>query len=125
MTYSNLETRTYSEKHATANRWLRTRLGRVCLLALSLTLGSAYLAMAPPVYAQDSEAAVQVATVNINQADAAALASGLKGVGKSRAEEIVRHREAFGPFTAVDELAEVKGIGKSTVDKNRAVISLD
>ena len=43
----------------------------------------------------------------------------------SRAEDIIRYREAYGPFTTVEQLAEVKGIGPATIDKNRAVITLD
>ena len=66
-----------------------------------------------------------VATVNINKADAATLASSLKGVGNARAQEIVRYRDAYGPFKSVDELTEVKGIGKSTLDDNRARITLE
>jgi competence protein ComEA len=63
--------------------------------------------------------------VNINTADVDALSQGLVGVGQSRAEEIVRYREAYGPFFAVDDLAEVKGIGPSTIDKNRARMTLE
>jgi competence protein ComEA len=69
--------------------------------------------------------ASQTATININTADAEALARGLIGVGASRAEEIVRYRQTYGPFKAVDELMDVKGIGPSTLEKNRAVITLD
>lgn len=72
-------------------------------------------AAAPPAAAQ----------VNINTADAAALAAGLKGVGRARAEEIVRYRETFGPFASPDELMEVKGIGKSTLELNRKLITLE
>ena len=61
----------------------------------------------------------------LSRADAEALAAGLNGVGHSRAVEIVRYRETYGPFSSVDELAEVKGIGQSTLDKNRAVITLE
>ena len=53
------------------------------------------------------------------------LASGLKGIGESRAMEIVRYRETYGPFASIDELSEVKGIGKSTLDSNRDVITLE
>ena len=66
-----------------------------------------------------------VATVNINTADAATLAASLKGVGAARAEEIVRYREAYGPFKSVDELTDVKGIGNSTLEGNRAIITLE
>ena len=64
-------------------------------------------------------------TVNINTADAQSLAAGLKGIGPSKAAEIVKYRETFGPFASVDELSEVKGVGKSTIDKNRSVLSLE
>jgi competence protein ComEA len=66
-----------------------------------------------------------VATVNINSADAQTLATSLKGVGEVRAAEIVRHRETYGPFASAEELIEVKGIGQSTLDMNRDVITLE
>jgi len=78
-----------------------------------------------PAFAQDTPSSPAVAAVNINKADAASIASALKGVGSTRAEEIVRYREAYGPFSSVDELADVKGIGKSTLDANRARITLE
>jgi len=65
------------------------------------------------------------AMVNINTADAATLAERLTGVGLTRAQEIVRYRENFGDFGSVDELAEVRGIGAATVDKNRPRIVLE
>lgn len=63
--------------------------------------------------------------VNINTADAQALAAAISGVGISKAEEIVRYRELHGPFGSVDELAMVRGIGAKTVEKNRAALSAD
>lgn len=87
-------------------------------VSLAIGMGSVWAQQAPP---EQSE----VATVNINTADAQALAAGLNGVGAARAEDIVRFREQFGPFTTPEQLTEVKGIGMSTVDKNRTVITLD
>lgn len=58
-------------------------------------------------------------TVDINSADAATLASVLDGVGESKAQAIVAYREANGPFQSIDQLAEVKGIGLKTLEKNR------
>src|SRR5262245_1540242 len=63
--------------------------------------------------------AEQGATVNINAVDADTLQKELQGIGKVKAEAIVKYREANGPFTSVDQLLEVKGIGKATLDKNR------
>lgn len=62
--------------------------------------------------------------VNINQADAATIANSLDGVGAARARDIVTWRDAHGPFKTVDELAQVKGIGESTLARNRAAILL-
>ncbi len=63
-------------------------------------------------------------SVNINTASAAEIAEALNGVGLSKAEEIVRYREAHGAFAHIDELVNVKGVGMKTVDKNRDNILL-
>ncbi|RRV06992.1 helix-hairpin-helix domain-containing protein [Pseudomonas sp. v388] len=63
--------------------------------------------------------------VNLNSADAATLQKELAGIGKSKAEAIVAHRESNGAFTSIDELVEVKGIGKALLDKNRDRLSLE
>lgn len=57
--------------------------------------------------------------VNINTADAQTLARVLANVGPSKAEDIVAHRAANGPFKSADELALVKGIGLATIERNR------
>ena len=107
-----------------ARNWLSIRrLGVARAMALAMLLATASLL--PSLSLQAAEADAPVTTVNINTADAQALAAGLKGVGESRAMEIVRYREAYGPFSSVEELAEVKGIGQSTLDRNRAVITLE
>ena len=107
-----------------ARHWLSIRrLDFARALALAMLLG--ITGLAAPNLVQAGEAVPGAAAVNINTADAQALAAGLKGVGEARALEIVRYRESYGPFSSVDELAEVKGIGQSTVDNNRAVITLD
>lgn len=61
-----------------------------------------------------------LAMVNINKDDANTLANGLKGVGKTKAEAIIKERKQNGPFKNGEDLAKrVKGIGQSTVDKNK------
>ncbi|HBK47326.1 MAG TPA: competence protein ComEA, partial [Xanthomonadaceae bacterium] len=57
--------------------------------------------------------------VNINTASAAELDRVLVNVGPSKAEAIVEHRQANGPFKSAEELALVKGIGLKTVERNR------
>ena len=55
--------------------------------------------------------------VNVNTADAKTLAKELSGIGLSKAEAIVAHREKNGPFKSADDLAKVKGIGAKTVER--------
>lgn len=63
--------------------------------------------------------------VNINAADADTLQRELKGIGKVKAEAIVSYREQNGPFTSVDQLLEVKGVGKALMERNRSMLSLE
>jgi competence protein ComEA len=62
--------------------------------------------------------AMAAETVNINTADAATLDRVLLNVGPSKAEAIVAYRKANGPFKTAEQLAQVKGIGLKTVEKN-------
>jgi len=57
--------------------------------------------------------------VNINTADAASIAEAINGVGLKRAAAIVAYRKQHGEFKTVEDLAAVRGIGESTVAKNR------
>ena len=68
--------------------------------------------------------ALAAETVDINAADAATLDRVLNGVGPSKAEAIVAHRKQHGAFKSADELAEVKGIGLSTIELNRDRIKI-
>jgi len=58
-------------------------------------------------------------SVNINTADATELAEMISGVGLKTAQQIVRYREQHGPFKTIEDLANIKGIGPVTIDKNR------
>lgn len=69
-------------------------------------------------------AVAQAAPVDVNTADAKVLASAMTGVGLKRAQTIVDYRTKNGPFKSLNDLAKVKGIGKATVDKNRANLSI-
>ncbi len=63
--------------------------------------------------------------VNLNTADAQTLQKELAGIGKNKADAIVAYREANGDFTSIDELIEVKGIGKAILDRNREKLAID
>jgi competence protein ComEA len=62
--------------------------------------------------------------VNINAADAATLASELKGVGAVKAQALVDYRQKHGPFRTLDDLALVKGFGHKLIERNRADLRL-
>lgn len=62
--------------------------------------------------------------VDINSADAETLASSIDGVGTQKAIAIVQYREANGPFSSVDDLVNVQGIGMKTIDKNRSNLTV-
>lgn len=117
-----------------AGEGLAARGARVLAFARSTSMAAALalftatvLVLPGPAAAQESTPASASATasVNINTADVALLASTLQGVGESRAEEIVRYRESYGPFESVEELADVKGVGPATLERNRGRITLD
>ena len=60
--------------------------------------------------------------VDINSASKKEL-SGLSGIGPKKAEAIVRYRDKH-CFKNLNELVNVKGIGKKTVEKNRKNIKV-
>lgn len=62
--------------------------------------------------------------LDINRASATEIAATMNGIGQVKAEAIVAYRNANGPFKSVDQLAEVKGVGLKTVEKNREVIEV-
>jgi len=59
------------------------------------------------------------APVDINKASAQEMSESLKGVGLKKADAIVAYRKANGPFSSIDDLANVKGIGEKTIAKNK------
>ncbi|MCL6430393.1 MAG: ComEA family DNA-binding protein [Anaerolineae bacterium] len=61
--------------------------------------------------------------LNINAASAAELDT-LPGIGPVLAQRIVDDREANGPYTSVDDLERVRGIGPSLIEKLRPLISV-
>lgn len=64
------------------------------------------------------------APVNINKAGADEIAASLTGIGVKKAKEIVAFREKHGPFKTVEQLEDVRGIGRKMIDKNKANIRL-
>lgn len=61
--------------------------------------------------------------VSINNATLEQLDS-LPGIGPAIAQDIITYREANGPFTSIDQLREVPGIGTSRMEQLRPLIKL-
>ena len=61
--------------------------------------------------------------ISLNSASAGELTE-LPGVGEATAAAIVAHREANGPFTAVEQLMDVKGIGPAKFDAVKDLVTL-
>ena len=106
-------------------------LGMATLLALGLIAWAAGFWIAPvvqfgyrpaaytaPRTEQEAQQAELAAPINLNTADAAELEE-LPGVGPAIAQRILEHREKNGPFTSVDGLLEVSGIGPATLEEIR------
>jgi len=62
--------------------------------------------------------------VNVNTADAKTISEALSGIGLKKAEAIVKYRTDNGLFKTAEDLANVKGIGEKTVEKNKNDILL-
>ena len=60
-------------------------------------------------------------TININTANKEMLMS-VKGIGEKRAEAIITYREKNGPFKSIDQLSEIKGVGRFFIDNNRGLL---
>jgi competence protein ComEA len=63
------------------------------------------------------------AIVNINTADETTLET-LNGVGPALATAIIQYRTEHGPFTSVDQLDDVSGIGPATLEKLRPQVTV-
>lgn len=73
--------------------------------------------------ATSTKATVPTGKVNINTASVAQLDT-LPGIGPAYAQRIIDYRTAHGNFKTINELDNVKGIGKATIDKLREMVTL-
>jgi len=103
-------------------------------LAFALLLGITGVVNAAPTATTKTDSSVPASSpaatatsgkLNLNTADAQTIQHELSGIGEAKAQAIVAYREANGPFSSVDELLEVKGIGKSLLDKNRDKLDIN
>jgi competence protein ComEA len=71
----------------------------------------------------DSGGVADDGRVRVNQADAAELES-LPGVGPVLAERIAAYRDQHGPFTTVEDLLDVPGIGEAKLAAMRDAVAI-
>jgi competence protein ComEA len=69
------------------------------------------------------ETATQDGRININTASLGELDQ-LPGIGPTLAQRIIDFREFNGPYTSIDQLAEVTGISESMVDELRDLVTI-
>lgn len=92
------------------------KLSGCLLIVLSLLFVTNWV---QPVNAATAKAATAQAVavkVDINVASAKELQT-LPGIGQVTAQRIIDYRSAKGPFSAMEDLLKVKGIGQSTLKK--------
>lgn len=105
----------------------RVRIASLFFVLCSLCLGYTQVAVA----AKAAPAAVvesasnPAGKLNINSADELALQEHMVGIGAAKAKAIVQYREENGPFSSVDDLLEVKGVGAKTLEKSRDRLTVD
>ena len=75
-------------------------------------------------YIPTEDATNQSQKVSINHAEAWLL-DALPGIGPTSAQKIIDYRESNGPFVTVYELLLVPGIGQSTFDKIKDMITVE
>jgi len=75
-------------------------------------------ATAAAVTAATPAPAAPVEKIDINKADAKTLEKTLDGIGAKKAEAIVKYRTDKGPFTKVEDLLKVDGVGEAALKKN-------
>ncbi len=61
--------------------------------------------------------------INLNRAEVWLLKA-LPGIGETRARAIIAYREQYGPFHNINELIKVEGIGVTTYDKIKYLITV-
>ena len=83
----------------------------VCLALLALF-------MIPSVGLTESEGAI-----DINQAPVEELCK-LEGIDTVKASAIVAYRESHGPFTSIEDIKHVKGIGDKTFESIKELITV-
>lgn len=86
-----------------------------------------HFALSPMAHAKEptSETVIagQFAVININTANQSELQT-LPGIGASKAKAIIEYRENLGEFSRIEDITNVKGIGKKLLAKLEGKITV-
>ena len=91
------------------------QLGSGSVRRLERLSAPAAVASSLPEEPSPSESEEPAGLVDLNTADAEELMT-LPGIGETRAKAIVAYREEHGPFTYVEDLIQVPGIGEGILE---------
>ncbi|MBN9929311.1 helix-hairpin-helix domain-containing protein [Pantoea agglomerans] len=92
--------------------------------AASEPVSAAVTQSSHPASKPEAAAQLQQEQVSINEATAEQLSAVMNGVGLKKAQAIVSYREQYGPFSAIQQLSEVPGIGNALIERNAARLKL-
>jgi len=104
----------HSPRSARLRRFARPAVAFALALAIAVSV-----VPAAPTFAEGP-----AGVVNVNQADAQALAL-LPRVGPALAGRILEFREENGPFKSIDDLLLVRGIGERTLELMKPYLALE
>ncbi|MEC9262318.1 MAG: ComEA family DNA-binding protein [Pseudomonadota bacterium] len=96
---------------------MKLSIVQLCMIMLALLAGfNAANAESLKMTDDVGQVATTESLLNLNTASLEQLMA-LPGIGKSKAAAIISYRESEGPFSSVDELTKVKGIGVKLLAK--------
>lgn len=89
-----------------------------CVFSMSVLSNIAF--SANPIDTKPTPPKIATTKINLNTASVAELTNSFKGIGERRAKNIVSYRTEHGKYKDISDLAKVKGLGATFVNKNIA-----
>lgn len=99
-------------------------VGALLLVLLAVGVLPVTLEQGTTPEAQTTAEFLKASSININTATKEELMT-IYGIGEALSGSIIAYREANGPFSSVEELLEVKGIGVVRLERMRKYVYVD